>query len=131
MSQENVEIVRRVYDALNRGAWDAAFRETHADFEMTTQRGLDAGTLQRREAVQRFGEDYVAMFDSLVLEPEEFLANGDQVVVVVTRRARPRGGSVDIVVRNGHLWTVRDGAILSMKSFPDPEDALTAAGLRE
>jgi ketosteroid isomerase-like protein len=131
MSQENVEIVRRVYDALNRGAWDAAFRETHPDFEMTTQRGLDAGTLQRREAVQRFGEDYVAMFDSLVLEPEEFLANGDQVVVLVTRRARPRGGSVDIVVRNGHLWTVRDGAILSMKSFPHPEDAVEAAGLRE
>ncbi|TMK40476.1 MAG: nuclear transport factor 2 family protein [Actinobacteria bacterium] len=131
MSQQNVEIVRRVYDALNRREWDAALRETHPDFEMTTQRGPDAGTLRPRQAVQRFGEEYIAMFDSMVFEPKEFLEHGDQVVVLVTRRARPRGGSVDIVVRNGHLWTVRDGTILSMKSFPDPEEALKAAGLKE
>ena len=59
MSQESVEIVRRVYDALNRGDWDAALRDAHPDFEMTTQRGLDAGTLRRREVVQRFVQDYI------------------------------------------------------------------------
>jgi ketosteroid isomerase-like protein len=130
MSQENVEIVRRVYGGLNHGDWDAVFRDTHPDFQMTTQRGPEAGTHRRREAVQGFGEDYIAAFDKMVFEPEEFLENGDQVVVLVTRRARPKGGSADIVVRNGHLWTVRDGTILSMKSFPDPEKALEAAGLR-
>ena len=130
MSQENVEIVRRAYDALNHGDWDAVFRDTHPDFQMTTQRGPEAGTHRRREAVQGFGEDYIAAFDKMVFEPEEFLENGDQVVVLVSRRARPKGGSADIVVRNGHLWTVRDGTILSMKSFPDPEKALEAAGLR-
>jgi len=130
MSQENVELVRRVYDALNRGDWDAVFRDMHPDFEMTTQR-LDAGTHRRREAVQGLGEDYIAAFDNMVFEPEEFLENGDQVVVLVTRRARPKGGSGEIVVRNGHLFTVRNGTILSMKSFPDPEKALEAAGLSE
>jgi integrase len=33
---------------------------------------------------------------------------------LVTRRARPKGGSGEMVVRNGHIWTVRDGMILSM-----------------
>ena len=131
MSQENVELVRRVYDALNRGDWDAVFRDTHPDFQMTTQRGPEAGTHRRREAVQGLGEDYIAAFDNMVFEPEEFLENGDQVVVLVTRRARPKGGSGEIVVRNGHLFTVRNGTILSMKSFPDPEKALEAAGLGE
>lgn len=129
MSQENVEIVRRAYDALNQGDWDGFFRDMHPDFEMTTQRGPGAGTHRRREGVQGFGEDYIAAFDNMVFEPDEVLENGDQVVVLVTRRGRPKGGSVDIVVRNGHLWTVRDGTILSMKSFPDPEKALEAAGL--
>ena len=130
MSQENVEIVRRIYDAFSHGDWDAVFRDTHPDFEMTTQRGPHAGTHRRREEVQGFGEDYIAAFDNFVVEPEELFENGDQVVVLVTRRARPKGGSVDLVVRNGHLWTLRDGTILSMKSFPDPEKALEAAGLR-
>ena len=132
MSRENVEIVRRVYDALNHGDWDAVFRETHPDFELTTQRAPGAGTHRQREAIQAFGEDYLAAFDNMTFEPEEFIENGDQVLVLLTRRARARGGgTAEIVVRNGHLWTVRDGAIVSMKSFPDPEKAVEAAGLRE
>jgi ketosteroid isomerase-like protein len=129
MSQGNVETVRRVYDALNRGDWDAVFRDTHPDVEITTQRGLDAGTHRRRDSIQGFGEDYIDAFEGMVFEPEEFLEKGEQVVVSVTRRARPKGGGGEIVVRNGHLWTVRDGTILSMQSFPDPGMALQAAGL--
>jgi ketosteroid isomerase-like protein len=129
MSQENVEVVRRVYDALNHGDWDAVFRDIHPDFEMTTQRGPSAGTLRGRDGVQGFGEDYIAAFDNFAVEPEKFFENGDQVMVLVKRRGRPKGGGVDIVVRNGHLWTVRDGTILSMKSFPDPGKALEAVGL--
>ena len=131
MSQENVEIVRRVYDALNRGDWDAVFRDMHPDVEVTTQRGPAAGTHRGRQAVQGFIEDYNAAFESVVSEPEEFLENGDQVLALVNRRARPKGGSIDIEVRNGHLWTVRGGTILSMRSFPDPEEAIEAAVLRE
>jgi ketosteroid isomerase-like protein len=124
-----VEIVRRVYDALKQGDWDAVFRDTHPDFEVTTQR--PAATQRRRAGVQRFLEDYIAAFDSMVLEPEEFVEKGDQVVALVTRRARPRGGSGEMVVRNGHLWTVRDGTILSMTTFPNPEKAREALGASE
>ena len=131
MSQENVEIVRRVYDALNEGDWDAVFRDVHKDFEITTQRGPGAGTHLRRRAVQEYGEDYLATFDRMTFEPEEFRETDDQVVVLVTRRARARRSGSEMVVRNGHLWTVRDGSILSMRSFPDPGRALEALGLRE
>jgi ketosteroid isomerase-like protein len=131
MSQENVEIVRPIYDSLTRRDWDTVFRDMHPDFEMTTPRGPTAGTHRGRETVQGLIEDAIAAFDNLVFEPEGFLENGDQVVALVTVSARPKGGSVDIVVRNGHLWTVREGTVLSMETFPAPEKALEAAGLRE
>jgi ketosteroid isomerase-like protein len=131
MSQENVEAVRRFYEALNMRDWDAVFRDTHPDFQMTTQRGPEAGTHRQREEVQAFGEDYIAAFDSMIFEPEQFLEKDDQVLVLLTRRARPKGSGVDLVVRNGHLWTVRDGTLLSVASFPDPEEGLKAMGLRE
>ena len=131
MSRENVEIVRRVFEALNRGDWDAVFQDVHPDFEMTTQRGPNAGTHQGREGVQRFGEDYIEAFDNFTVEPESFHTSGDQVVVLVKRRGRPKGGSVDMVIRNGDLFTVRDSKIVSMRTFPDPEKALEVVGLRE
>jgi ketosteroid isomerase-like protein len=131
LSQENVELVRSVYDALNRSDWDAVFRDMDPDVEVTFQRGPAAGTHRQREAVQGFLEDYLAAFDGMVFVPDELLDTGDQVVALVTRRARAKGGSSEMVVRNGHIWTVRDGTILSMRSFPDPEKALEASGLRE
>ena len=131
MSKENVEAVRQFYDALNRGDWDAVFRHTHPDFELTTQRGPNAGTLRGRESVQGFGEDYIGAFGSFVVEPEEFFEKDDRVLAVVTRRVRPTGGGVDIVVRNAHLWTVRDRTIISMKSFPDPEKGREAVARGE
>jgi ketosteroid isomerase-like protein len=91
VSRENIEIIRRAYSALNRGDWDAAFRDAHEDFVMTTQRGPSAGTLQGREAAQGFGEDYIQAFDNSVIEPEEFFERGDRVVALVTRRGRPKG----------------------------------------
>jgi ketosteroid isomerase-like protein len=129
VSSENVDIVRRAYEAIARGDWDAAFSFTHPDFSMTTKRGPRAGTHRGREEVQDFGEDYIGAFDDFAMEPEEFHESGDHVVAVVKRRARPEGGSIDIEVRNGHLFTLREGQILSLESFPDPKDALAAIGL--
>ena len=56
MSQENVEIVRQVYEAFNRGDWDAVYRDFAGDAEMTTpSRGLDAGMFRGVRKVRRTG----------------------------------------------------------------------------
>ncbi len=110
MSQENVEIVRNVDEALNRGDWDVVFRDAHENFELTTQLGPDPGTRRGRERVMQFLEDYLA---------RSTLSSGARSVFRRRRpggglrrtRALPRGGNVDLVVRNGWWWTIRDGVI--------------------
>jgi ketosteroid isomerase-like protein len=69
-------------------------------------------------------------FTTWTSEPEEFIEGGDQVVVIVKTRMRPRGSSAEIENRTGHLWTIRDGTVLSMRFFAKPEQALEAAGVR-
>jgi len=131
MSQENVEVVQRIYDALNRDDWEAVFREGHPDFEATFQRGPNAGTHQGRAAVQDGLQDLRAAFEVWIIEPEEFFESGDQVVAIVKNRVRPKGSSAEIEFRGGHLWTIRDGRALVFRGFPAPEGALEAAGLSE
>jgi ketosteroid isomerase-like protein len=131
MSQENVEIVRSIYEAINRRDWDAAFRDAGPEFALTTQTGPEAGTRRGREAVVAFAEEYNAIFDKLLWEPEKFFEREDQVVAFVSIRSRPRGGGVDLVIQNGHLWTFRNGVVLSLESFPERQSALEAAGLSE
>ncbi len=132
MSQENVEIVQRMYDAFNREDADAVFRNTHPDFEVTFKEGPRAGTHRGREALQEVVDDLRSGFDSWIVEPMDFFESGDQVVVVVNNRLRPKGGTAgEFAYRNASVFTIRNGAVLSVVGYPTPEDALEAAGLRE
>jgi ketosteroid isomerase-like protein len=132
MSQENVEIVRPIYEAFNRRDWNALFRDTDPGFAFTYHNvGTSAGVRRGREQVVAFSEEYGGAFESLTWELEEFFDRDDRVVACVCVRSRPPGGGLDLVVRNGHLWTIRDGVVLSLESFPTLERALEAAGLSE
>jgi ketosteroid isomerase-like protein len=134
MSEENVERLRAMYEAFNRRDWDALFRHTDLEFAFTYRnpgRTPDAGTRKGREAVVAFAEEYGGAFDRLIWEPEEFFDHEDRVVAFVSVRMRPPGGALDLVVPNGHLWTIHGGVVLSLESFPERQSALEAAGLSE
>jgi ketosteroid isomerase-like protein len=131
MSQENVKVVRAIYNAVNRLDWDAAFRDQRPDVELVLPPGPAASTYRGREECQGYWEGWISAFDAFSVEPERFYESGDQVVAILKSRARPKGTSAEIEVRNGHLWTIRDGKVASMRLFPEPGKALEAAGLRE
>jgi ketosteroid isomerase-like protein len=131
MSPEKVEIVRSIYEAFNRRDWDAAFRDQRPDVELTTPPGPNAGTYRGRKEIQGFWEEMSTAFEAWTAEPEEFFENADRIAVVVKARMRPEGSSAEIENRTGHLWTIRDGTVASMRFFPKPEEALEAAALRE
>jgi ketosteroid isomerase-like protein len=133
MSQENVEIVRSAYDALNRrGDWGWALRHVHPDCVCTFHAGPNAGTHRGLEEIRAVFEDATAGFDAWIQEPVKFYESGDRVVVVVRHRLRPKGGSGgEFEFRNSAIWTVRDGAIVSLEGFPSPAEALEAVGLSE
>jgi ketosteroid isomerase-like protein len=79
--------------------------------------------------VRRVLEDQLGAFEEAVAEPEEFFEHGDQVVVFLLVRSRPRGSSATIEIRVAHLWTMRDGQAIRCELFPVREEALEAAGI--
>jgi ketosteroid isomerase-like protein len=105
MSEENVETVRRVYDCLARRDWDAM--------------------------CQAFLEDQISPFESSTAEPVDVFEGGEQVAVYVKIRSRPKESSAEIEALVGHLFTLRDGLIVRLQTFPKREKALEAAGLSE
>jgi ketosteroid isomerase-like protein len=134
MSQENVEVVRRVYDTADKKGWDAAIASPviHDDAELTFKAGPQAGTHKGREQVRAVFNDLLGGFETWVVEPLELIESGDQVVAIINNRFRPRGGtSGEFEYRNGSVWTIRDGTVRSVVGYPTPEAALEAAGLRE
>jgi ketosteroid isomerase-like protein len=72
-------------------------------------------------------ERQLEVFDEFTIEPEEFYEVGDRVPVPIRQRARGGSSGVEVEIRIGHLWTIRDGKVVRLEVFPAREDARQAA----
>jgi ketosteroid isomerase-like protein len=132
VSRENVEIVRRMFDAYAQGGFAAAAKFTHRDFEM---RQLPdhflGGTFRGADAAQSM-TDFTLYFEDFRADAEEFIDGGDdRVVVAIRERGRPRGATVELDQLFGVIYTLRDGKVARMEWFDSPAEALKAAGLEK
>ncbi len=128
MSQENVDITRRGYEAFNRGDFDAAMALLRPDVEFIRP-GIES-PLKGREAVRAWMEPDA--FAEQRIEPLEVRPNGDKVLVRQELFARGAGSGIELELGSWAVWTLDDeGSIARVEMFMlDQEaDALEAAGL--
>jgi ketosteroid isomerase-like protein len=133
MSQENVEIVRKLFDAFNRGDYAAALAALAPDIEWHAPSGVSIGEeiYRGHHAVQRAFVLWLDAWETYRFEPTELLDRGDNVVVTGTQIGRGRGSGVEINLQTFNVFTLRNGKIIRMRTFDDRAAALEAAGLRE
>jgi ketosteroid isomerase-like protein len=134
MSEENIEIVRRGYETLNRGDVDAVLEMCDPDIEIQLpEGGLNTGTLRGHRGLMDFLEGYADAFESFRMEPERFLAAEHQVVVILRVVGRGRGSGLEVDVRPAHLWTMDSGRAVRVQAFTEREHgaAFKAAGVSE
>jgi ketosteroid isomerase-like protein len=132
MSQENVEIVRRIYANWVRGSSPSESNLLHPDIEwVNPSDALEAGTRKGIDAFTSITEDLDHTIGDFRMEVERFIDVGDRVVVIATMRGHGIGSGVEIENRHGSVWTIRDGKADRFQWFHEPEEALEAAGLRE
>src|SRR5262245_8629296 len=100
MSEENVEMVRRGYEAFNRGDYEGVDVYIHPEIEFHTYaQSPQAGVYRGKEAVRKYNEDLFGQFESVRVEVDELLDAGDLVVVVSTQHAVPKGGQQPMSVQ--------------------------------
>jgi ketosteroid isomerase-like protein len=131
MLEENEEIIRAAYPAFNRRDWAKAFDKTDAEFTLTVEGLPDASPRRGLQAAQTTIEEGLTAWDGFSYEVDELRESGEQIVALLTIRARPKGTTAEIENRVGHVWTLRDGKVVSIHTFPDREQALEAAGLSD
>jgi uncharacterized protein len=132
MSEENVEIVRRLYEAVNSAGIEAAMELVHPDAIVVPPPNWPEASTRRGLAVQEFARQWVETFEAFRVEPERYLdTGGEQVVAYVRDRGRIRGTDTEIDARLIHVWTVTAGKIIRWEVFSDEAQALEAAGLSE
>ena len=138
MSQENVEIVRRWYEAVSRGDLDALMELLSSDAEFVNE--TIGGTYRGREQIRKMFEEFWEVVEDYRVEPEELIEHGDQIVVSLrlSGRFRHTGISEGVGIPAGipaektaHVLTIRNGKIVRNHVCRDKARALEAAGLSE
>jgi ketosteroid isomerase-like protein len=138
MSQENVEIIRRMLDQGQRGA--AAQREGAAlweildddvEFEVGALGIAGLTTFHGPDGVREFYLRWVRPFEEWDYETEEVIDAGDSVVVRIHQWGRGKVSGVTVDNHFWQVWTLRDGKVIHSTHHWEKAEALEAAGLSE
>jgi ketosteroid isomerase-like protein len=128
MSQENVEIVRRSFEAYLRGDFAGAVAYLASDVVYEVGQELPArGADEVIERWQRWEDAWVR----LETVGEEFIDAGDHVIVPVRYSGRGRASGIEFEERLFEVHTLRDGKCVHKRDFSERTEALEAAGLSE
>ena len=131
MSQENVEIVRRISKAAQRGDWDGAMRDYDHGVILDQSRMPGGGVYHGHEGVREFYGRWFGAWDDLRIETERLIDAGDHVVDINEISGRGRSSGVAVKMRSASVWTIARGKVVSHVGYPVASDALQAAGLSE
>ena len=136
MSRENVEIIRRVYEAAARGDSRDVLALYDPTVEVDSRRVpltqmIGGNILSGHEGLRVFFRERAEALDAAEDTCEELIDAGDEVVSVVTVRGRGRTSGIGVETRMAGVWTIRDGRVVRVVWFPSREEALEAVGLRE
>ena len=137
MSQENVEISRRIFEAFNRTFTEATndlYALLDPDVEwIPIMAILEGTTYHGHEGVRQWFEDVKRDWAEFEGRPEEFRDLGDdRVLALGSWHARGRGGEVLLdIPQAAWLIQLRNGKAIRLQTFTERKKALEAAGLSE
>jgi ketosteroid isomerase-like protein len=134
MSQENVEIVRRLYDRWARGDFSATgFLDPEVVYSRigTETPGME-GEWRGIEQMAAGTREYLRAFSDVRIEAERIIDLGDDKVLVLSRQtARGKLSGAPFEHELADLMTLKDGKIVGVVAYWHRAEALEAAGLSE
>jgi len=124
MSESNVELVRRGYEAVMRGDLDALSEILDPDVKWHAgDPSAEYACHNRQQAVAFMRQNWIRR-GAPPGEVVDMIDAGDKVVLIISRTGDD--GEPELVA---NLTTFRDGKVIEMVHYPNPDDARAAAGV--
>jgi ketosteroid isomerase-like protein len=139
MSQENVEIVRTLFDTFARRDHEAAFDYYDAEIEWDASRTPEggavdfAGVYHGHDGVRAYWRRWLSAWEDVEATEVEFVDAGQTVVALIhQQRLRGRGSGIEVDAPPYALsFTFRGEKVVRWVIYPTQREALKAAGLSE
>jgi ketosteroid isomerase-like protein len=128
----NVELVRAIYAAWERGDWGDAWWAAPG-IEFVIADGPDRRTITGVDEMASTWREFLGAWSGYAVSGEEFRALDDErVLALLNATGRGKASGVDIAdgsERGANVFTIRDGAVARLAIYFDHRDALAELGL--
>jgi ketosteroid isomerase-like protein len=130
MSEGNLKVVRRSFEAFTGGDFETAFAafDPHAEWK-TAEDEPDSRTLRGIEELRHWAaslaEPWTDRFERSVV-PEDYIDLGDWVVVPTSGRLHGKGSGIEVEVIETYAVRVSGGRIVRVEEYRTREQALEA-----
>jgi ketosteroid isomerase-like protein len=143
MSQENVEMVRGLWEPFKGVDYTAIDWDDEAIREMTerlwspevelrwSRSGPEARVYQGRDGVIQAFREWLEPFSEYYMEPLDFIEQEDRVIIPQRQWGIGSASGISVEVEVTHVCEVRDNQIARVDEYDTLGEALQAAGLRE
>jgi ketosteroid isomerase-like protein len=128
MSQESVEIVRRMYEAFHAGDAEAALAYFDPEVTFDASMRVDGGIGHGREELAAMVTQWVGAWEQWRERIEEMRDLGSHVYVVTTQHGRGKGSGLEVEDRYVVLYEIEGEKISNMTLYATPAEALEDAG---
>jgi hypothetical protein len=126
--RQNIDAVKQAYAVAAKGDFDEMFDVIDPNIVLRDRpESPDPRTYHGYEGVRQSLESSDDTFEGFELQPEEFIPEGDYVIVVLRMRGTGRGSGVTVEERIAHQWKIRDGKAVALQVYSDPDDAVRDA----
>lgn len=123
MSQENISVIRGMYESFSRGDVSAVLKRMHQQIEwkeaenfIYADRNPYVGPQAVLEGVfMRLASEWA---DFMVM-PEEWLDAGNHVVVLGTYSGRHKESGKEVRAQFAHIWGVAHGRVVRFQQYTD------------
>jgi ketosteroid isomerase-like protein len=130
---DEIEVLRRGYEAFARGDIDAIVEDFEDDIEFVgpnSQQVAGAGSYAGKAAVAGLFAAMRERWDGLTWTPEEFVREGETVVVLGHMEGRAKATGTALRVPFVHVWRMSGGRVRRGRAFTDTAAVADALGAR-
>ena len=127
MSRENLDVVRAMYDAFNRGDTDAILELADPAVSVEDHAVIDGATYEGRDGVLSFLAFQAEAFKAQSAELEELIEAGGEIVAVIRLRGEGPLSRIPLEGRFSHVWQVDGGMARRLRVYATKQEAMEAA----
>ena len=123
MSNENTDLIKKIYVAFNERDYEGVLSNFSDDFEWISADNSPLADLSPYHGIEAIRESVfgriAAAFELLTVDADEIFEGDGRVVVLGYYHGQFRGRSDEFRTQVAHIWTVRGGKATRFQQYTD------------